>query len=330
MAASDLRSCFVTGGTGFIGSHLVDLLLSRGVEVRCLVRDPDRLGWLQGRPVQVVRGDLFSEAALSEGADGVDAVFHLAGVTAARRGSDYLRINAMGCLPVAQAALTAPRSLKVFVYVSSLAVAGPSVPGRARVETDPPAPVTDYGLSKLEGERLLRAQAGLPLVVVRPPTVYGPRDRGLLEFFRLARMGMLPLANPKADLSLIHAVDLAHGLVLAAEKGAIGQAYYLAAEPPVRSVELPALLAGALGRSVRGVRIPRGLLWSVAAASEGWAAVAGRAAIFNRQKARELAASGWVCSAAKAGRDLGFTCRIGHAEGLRSTAEWYRSRGWIR
>lgn len=329
MPFRDIRSCFVTGGTGFIGSHLVDHLLSGGSEVRCLVRDRRRLRWLQGKPVFLLEGDLRSSEVLKEGAAGVDAVFHLAGLTAARNREEYFSVNVDGCVSAARSCLSASPPPGVFLFMSSLAAIGPVRTGKPMDRGREPRPVTDYGRSKLEAERQLAEMEGLPVVVIRPPAVYGPRDREVFPLFRLAAKGVVPIFNPEARLNLIHVEDLAKGLIAAGSRGIPGETYFLAHPETVIGSRLPELMGEALGRKVRGFRIPGAMLKTAAAVSEMWGVLSGRMPVFNRGKVKELTAPGWVCDLEKSEKDLGFNATIGAVEGFRKTVLWYREQGWM-
>ncbi len=177
----DGAAALVTGATGFIGSHLVEVLVSRGWRVRCLVRRPAELP----EGAEAVHGDL-AGAGLERAAAGVEVVFHLAGVTKARRAREYYEGNARGTAALVEACAGVPR----FVHVSSLAAVGPSADSVPLTEDAEPAPFTHYGKSKLEAERIVRASAlGERAVIVRPPVVYGPRDTDVLHFFRAAARG---------------------------------------------------------------------------------------------------------------------------------------------
>ncbi|NOY87359.1 MAG: NAD-dependent epimerase/dehydratase family protein [Deltaproteobacteria bacterium] len=330
MIDRDIRSCFVTGGTGFIGSHLVDHLLKQGVKVRCLVRRPSKLRWLAGRPVQIIQGDLASDEALAAGVAGVDAVFHLAGLVAAGSREEYFRVNADGCRSLVKAVGLSGGKTTVLVYVSSLAASGPSEADGEVTEEDSPAPITSYGMSKLEGERALEAASGRPIVIVRPPAVYGPRDREILPFFRMGNRGFFPIINSGARISLVHVEDLAKGIYRAACYGGPGEAYFITGHETVRISDMPRFLSEALGKKVRGVRISPALVSVAAGLSEAWGRIRGRMPVFNRDKARELAAPGWVCSSAKALRDLSFQAEISIKDGFSQTARWYRENNWIR
>lgn len=329
MSSREIRTCFVTGGTGFIGSHLVDRLLQRGCDVRCLVRDRSRLRWLHGKPVTIIEGELGLKSVIQEAASGTDAVFHLAGVTAAGSTEEYLEINAEGCRSVAEAALKAGQPPGVFIYMSSLAALGPGLPGEIISEQQAPHPVTDYGRSKLEGERVLAGMGPLPLVVVRPPAVYGPRDREILPLFKLASKGILPIFNSDARISLIHVEDLVTGVINAARKGRLGEAYFLTHPTPVDAVVLPKFFSEAMGRKVRTFNVPFAMLKAAAVLSESWGRISGKMPVFNRDKVNELAASDLVCAWGKAQREIDFTARIGLGEGLSETTRWYREQRWL-
>src|SRR2546427_2447809 len=238
---------FVTGGTGFVGAHLVKALCARGDRVTALVRRPalaQRLGW--SSDVRLVPGDLDSEAALREGCAGADVVYHVAGKIAARNAADFMATNRDGTANVLEAARDG--GARRLLFVSSLAVAGPTTPGHPIDETRPPAPITDYGRSKLAAEVLVRATP-LAWTIVRPPVAYGEWDRGTLKIFQLARRGVVPVfGDGSQELSVIHAQDLARSLIVAATSPAAAGRIYFAAHPTTTSSRELVLAAGrALG-----------------------------------------------------------------------------------
>jgi nucleoside-diphosphate-sugar epimerase len=133
----------VTGATGFIGSHLVEALLQKGVQVRCLVRKTSDLSWLKNLPIEVFRGNCNDKASLEEAVKGVDQVFHLAGVTKAVEEKTYFEVNALGTENLIHACLENNPRLQKFVYVSSQAAAGPCQNGGKKRESDRCEPVSD-------------------------------------------------------------------------------------------------------------------------------------------------------------------------------------------
>jgi nucleoside-diphosphate-sugar epimerase len=267
-------------------------------------------------------------------------VFHLAGLVKALRTEDFLRVNAGGVESVAAAC--ADRAQRpVLIVVSSLAAAGPCAGDQPRVEGDSPAPVSAYGRSKLAGElAAARYATKLSISVVRPPIVFGPGDRGVLEMFRpIAQSGLhvVPCWEERR-VSLIHVADLVSLLLLAAEKGerlrpdgAPGQGvYFVAAEHDPTYAELGQAMAKALGRKrAIIVHMPGPLSRLVGLCGDALGRVRQRAGWVNSDKMAEALAGPWTCSSAKARRQLGYSPAATLAERLGETAQWYRQAGWL-
>ena len=319
---------FVTGGTGFVGAHLVQTLLARGAEVRCLVRNPAKalaLGW---RDVRLVRGDLDDAAALAEGCAGAELVFHLAGRISARDVREFMSANRDGTASVLEAASLQPPQR--FVLVSSLAAGGPTTPGHPIDEERRPAPVTPYGQSKLAAEIVVRAMP-FPWTIVRPPAVYGERDRETLKVFKLARRGLVPVfGDGSQELSVVYAGDLAAALVAAATSPGAARKVYYAAHPAVTtSAALVRAVGRAVGREPRLVPLPapvaRVMLWAIGSLAH----LAGRATVLSADKAAEFLAPAWTCRPDALMRDTGWSAATDLNAGLQRTADWYRREGWL-
>jgi len=314
-----------------VGGHLVEVLLADGQDVRCLLRQSSDTRWLEGLPVDRVTGGLEDIETLAAAAYGVDTVYHLAAVTKAPDSETYYRVNAAGTARLAELCrrrTTPPR----FVYVSSTAAVGPGKPGEAVCEEDKCNPVTDYGRSKLEGERELIKRADvLPFVIVRPPAVYGPRDRDMFIFFQLVNRGITPvLTGPERTLSVVYVKDLVRGIVLAAKSAGNGETFHIAHDVPVTWETFAGAVAGALGKNPVKVPIPPAVLWGAAALNEAGHRLLGKATIFNRQKVREMRQTSWVCDTSKSMERLGYRPACSLEESIGTTAAWYRDHGWLK
>lgn len=333
---------FVTGGAGFIGRHLVERLVKLGDEVSCLVGPDDDVEVFEEMGVTLRYGTLADPAGWADLCQSVEVVYHLKGTDQAADGAELRRVNVGGVARVADACAAAATP-PVLLLLSSLAAAGPSDAEQPLVETDPARPVSAYGRSKLEGEATARQRAGrVPITVVRPPVVFGEHDREMLELFRLADRGwsVNPGIRPQR-LSLVHAADLAHLMVTAAERGERlpgpdapeqpGRGIYYAGDDQRPTfADLAQLIAEALERGpVRVVKSPQALTFGVAAVAEAVARFRGRPAVLTIDKAREATAGSWMCSSKKARNQLALKWRMSLTERLRETAEWYRQAGWL-
>ncbi len=317
----------VTGGTGFIGGHLLERLCSLGEPVRCLAR-PKAAPRLLPAAVEAFPGDLATGAGVDQALDGVDTVIHLAGVTKALRPGDYYAGNAR----TTQTLVDALRGRAIhLVHVSSLAAMGPSRDGTPLDEDAEPRPLTHYGKSKLEAERIVRREAP-EAVIVRPPVVYGPRDTDVFQMLRsISRGWALALAGGERWFSAIYVADLVDGLIAAARpKQARGRTYFLAHPKPVSWSELAATAGAVMGRPVRVIAVPVPVALAVGWCAEWWARIAGVAGIVSREKVAEARCPCWTCDTARARRELAFEAPTPLSAGLALTLAWYKEAGWLK
>jgi nucleoside-diphosphate-sugar epimerase len=329
----DHLKVLVTGGTGFVGSHLVEALLRQGTEVRCLLRKGSGLRWLKGLSIEEVRGDCDDPESLREAVKDVDQVFHLAGVTKAVREETFFRVNALGTDNLIHACLERNARLQRFVYVSSQAAAGPCRNGRRKTESDECDPVSPYGQSKRLGEDLALAhQHEIPLVVLRPCAVYGPRDTDMFAYFKLVSRGIKPCFSGEGQYySLCYVEDVVQAILLAATgREAKGEIFFVSDGRTYRMEEIGDALAGAMETRAIRIRVPKAILFGIASFSESLSRISGKPSLISKGKAEEMAQCDWGCDIAKARTLLGFEPRIGLSEGARRTAEWYREENWLK
>lgn len=324
-----MPAAFLTGGTGFLGWHVAKALLSEGFRVRALARGaPSRRTGLEELAVELVPGDL-SGADLSKALSGCDAVVHVAGLVKARTLADYRAVNVGGTEKLlAAGAAVCPAAQ--FVYVSSQAASGPARDGHAVKEGDPPRPVSWYGISKLEGERAVERSWKGPWIVLRPGVLYGPRDRGLLTYFRMAEKGWVPVPAPSARVQVGPADDAALAVARAAGRPHLsGRVGFVCDPEPVSVRHLAASIARAGGRRVRFVPLPDPLVRLAGALETIRETVSRESRPFNADKAREMLAGDWLSDPTPMRRDLDLPVPPPLDTGLRATWDWYRQEGWI-
>ncbi len=322
----------VTGANGFIGSHLAEALLEKGYRVRCMVRRTSDLTHVEGLPVEWAYADVGAEEELHRACTGIDAVCHCAALTRALDREAFLRVNAGGTVALARACLAANPGLWRFLFVSSQAAAGPSQgAGDVVDETHSPRPVTWYGESKQAAEQALGELADrLPLTVVRPSAVFGPRDRDFFAYFDLVRRGLsLQLGRHPRQISLIYVRDLIDLLLRAlASEEAKGQTYF-GCGPAHSYRELSDSIARALDRRPLHLTLPEAVLTPMA----WWARLQGRLtgepALLNDQRIVDLRHRFWLCSGEKARRELGFEAQYDLDRAVQQTADWYLENGWL-
>jgi len=313
----------VTGGTGFIGSHLLERLSALGEGARALVRRPARLP----AGVESVTGELVTGAGLQEALQGVDTVIHLAGVTKALRTGDYYAGNAGATRNLAQAIAGRPIRL---VHVSSLAAIGPSADGAPVTEDTPPHPPVTYGKSKLQAEQVVR-QFAPEAVIVRPAVVYGPRDTDVFKLLQSISRGIVvEIAGGERRFSAIYVKDLVEGILAAARSPrAAGRSYFLAHPKTLSWGDLSTAAARIMRRTPRMLTIPLPFAMAVGACAEAVARLTGKPGIISREKIREARYPFWTCDTSRASQELNFTAPTAIEAGLAETLAWYKEAGWL-
>lgn len=323
----------VTGATGFVGSHVVDVLLERGHCVSFVARTTSNMRWLEGKPVTRVDGSLFDLHSLKTAVEGVDVVIHVAGLTSARNEAEFMRGNFDATQNLMDAVRAYRPSLKRFVHISSLAVSGPAHDEAHPITEEMSThPITAYGRTKLLAEQLVRATSDIPWTIIRPPAVYGQRDSAIFTFFQTVDKGLATFIGfGEKKLSLVHVRDLARGIVDAAfAPQAISQIYFISSDEFYTWPQLASLIGAILGkRRLFRVRLPHFLVLAIAGTVGFAGRVIGRPQVLDYEKGVDIIQSYWTCSTAKARKELGYRQEISLQDGLHQTIQWYKDKHWL-
>lgn len=321
----------VTGGAGFIGSHLIEALIRGGHDVVCVERPGASRRWLTDLDLAWVECGVHHETTLADLCSRADTVFHLAGLTEARSSAQFHAVNVQGTEHVLRAASNSGAAPHV-IMMSSLAAIGPCIAGDPLTPESAPRPLSAYGRSKLAAEVLMHAYADrVRGTIVRLPSVYGPRERGVLNFFKLVQRGIaLGIGSWDREMSMIYVDDVVTGLMAIAARKPNGIRTYCLAHPEVVSWRaFAATVARTLGRQPVLVSLPAAAARLVALGAEWAAAVRGCAALLNRGRVGELMQRRWVCDPTRALRELAFRPQFPIARGVPATAAWYREVQWL-
>lgn len=325
------RRVAVTGGAGFVGSHLVELLVARGYDVACLVLPGESTRYLDGLPVSFFEGSLLDRRSLAPFLEGSGAIVNVAGLTRAKTEAEFMAVNAHGAVNLVEAALSIGDGPRHIVSMSSLAAGGPCPEGTCLDEDDHPRPITPYGRSKAALESHLRAYEGrMASTFIRAPGVYGPRDRDFLQYFRLVRRGLRLIAGRRSVMSVLYVKTLVAAIADCLENPrSRGETFYIADEGEYDWDQLSEMMEAALGARTWRICVPDWAVSIAAAASDLVAPFVRKPPLLNRHKLLEMRQSRWVVSTAKAARVLGFKPAISTADAMAETARWYLAMGWL-
>ena len=297
----------LTGATGFVGQAVLDAAARSGIKVRALTRSHKTVR----EGVEWVEGNLHNKSALLELVDGADAVIHVAGLTNAPDPAEFHEANVVGTRNVLRAAQD--KDVRRFVFVSSLSAREPEL--------------SLYGKSKYEAEKWVAA-SGLDYTVVRPPAVYGPRDKDMFELFRAAQYGVVPVP-PKGHTSIIHVDDLAECLLALAPAGTASDALLEpddGREGGYEHGQMAKLIGKAMGKRVLAPHLPASVLGLGAKIDR---LMRGDQAKLTADRVGYMVYPDWVCSPDRGVPQDIWQPRISGPEGFEQTARWYEREGWL-
>lgn len=327
-----MNNILVTGANGFVGSHICEALFNRGYTVKALVRKTSNLANIKELPVQLIYGDLCDASSLPDAVRGVDVVINNAGLTKALKLDDFEKVNASGTKNILEAILQHNPGLRLFMQISSTAACGPAPSATPISEDHPPNPLTAYGRSKLNSERIaLSYKDKFPVIAFRPSAVYGPRDTEMLSFFKAVKFGIKPtFGGGDSYINFTYVKDLALAIIKAIEAETISSGVYFVMEKKAYAYsEAGDIISEVLGRKAIDINIPGPILSVAGKVAEEIARLQKKPMVFSSEKAREIVQRYWLFDSSKIERELGFESPTDFRTGVAETIAWYKKEGWL-
>jgi len=321
---------FLTGATGFLGSHGADRFSERGHQLSTLVRKSSHTDHLRSLGVTLVEGALPNAGRLAPALAGLDAVVHVAGAVQAKNRAEFLAVNEMGTRHLVQEALAADPPPKFFLHISTIAVHRPNAGNHFTLQPEECRPLSHYGESKRRAELALRDLSGkIPYAILRPPVLYGPRDREFLPLFKAVRFGIAPLlGRGRSRLSACYGPDVAEAMVRLTENPPPDGTIFTLDDGGIHTWrDLARAIGQAVGKSPTLLPCPKWLYYLAAAGSELKIKITGRPDVFTLNKMRELTAEPWVCGREKLKQHLNWVPMTPLLEGMRLTWRDYQEQG---
>ncbi len=326
-----MKIALITGASGFVGSHLVDLLIEKGFVVRCIVRNTSNLQWLKDKKIELFDCGLNDVDALKVALQNVSYVYHIAGVVKAKNLENFIVGNVTLTKNILDACLEA-NSIKKIIITSSLAAAGPSKIGFPLNEKLECKPVSLYGISKYEQEKLAKGYfTKLPIIIVRPPVVFGERETDVLEFIKTVKTGIIPIAGTNAkEISIIYVGDLVEKLLKLSLTDIKSEIFYTVGIEKMRWSELGKIVAKSLDKKAIKIVVPHFIIWFLCLLGEFYAKFSSKLLPLNLNKFAEIKQEAWTCSASKFNS---FFNECGNKDEIETqmqkTVNWYKENNWI-
>jgi len=316
----------IIGGTGFVGSHLVEEAWTRGLDVHITSRKQSSLKYVTGIPITNHQIDLFDEDAVRAliSTEQFDYIILSAGL-AHGSSEDLHKVNSAFGGKLCKLLIEENLEIKRLTYISSLSALGPAdYDVRGKLYTDStPRPITEYAKSKLQGEQLFQLYPVLPYTIVRPGVIYGPHDEKRLPLYKLIAKGWIPkVGKEEQNLSVIYVKDMARATLEVTLRGRIFKTYHLAHHEPVTTQQFLSRIAYILDVNPKHLTINKSILGLAALLNEGYCKIRSKQPYLTRQNAKEMIAYSWEADLSEL-KAMGFETQYSLAVGMKETMEWY-------
>lgn len=331
----------ITGATGFIGSHLAERLAKEGHNVRALVKKEENLPGkkikkenlelLESLKVEIVYGDLLDKKSLDNAIKGMEVLFHLAAIARPMAIPDklYFKVNEEGTKNLLEACKNNKKKIKKIIIMSSISAVGPSRDGNPVSENSKCIPADIYGWSKLAQEKVAKQYVkdyNLPIVLLRPPMVFGPRDFELLKLFKAVNKRFFPVSGKKECMEFLFVKNLVEACILAEKKGINGETYHISNGRHYSINEIVHSIESSCRKKVIPIKFPR---WSFVIAGyimEGFARILGFHPPFKHDTANWMTTKFWYSDISKAKKELKYIPKYSLEQGVKETVEYYKEK----
>ena len=331
------ETVFLTGASGFVGSHIAERLLKEGYKLKILLRESSSRKWLKDiidrDDVKIVNTNLLISAELIEVLRDVDYVIHSAGLTTAKSQEEFDNVNALPTKSLAEAALDLSKPLKKIILISSQSAAGPSHNSNPATEFSGSNPISMYGLSKLRGEKnLLRYANKLPITILRPSSVYGPRDTSFLKLFKMAQKKFfLQVSSNKKMVNYIHVDDFVNAIMLTIKNDrSLGKTYFVNDGNSYTWEETRHTLEKVFNHKIKSIPVPSSIAKIIAKCSNISSIFTGKLSILNTDKIKEMLAFNWNASSERIQKELEYKAKYDLESGFKQTLDWYKKENLVK
>jgi nucleoside-diphosphate-sugar epimerase len=320
----------LTGANGFVGSHIVEELVSNNYEVTCIVRKSSNLKWIENQPIQLKYGSLEDKQFLQEVILDADVVIHCAGIVRALEWKTYNEVNVIGTRKIIESVLENNINLKKFIFISSQAAMGPSFDGKIRKINDEENPISDYGKSKLLAEKEVKKLEGkIPYTIFRPSAVYGPRDKDIFTFFSMVNKHITPKTFSKHLIQLVFVKDIAKAILKSINvQSANNKTYYLADGKIYTWKDVADIISASNNITTITVPIFDLIFKIVGNIYEIIGNIVKKPQVLNKQKITEMLQTSWTCDNSEVVKDMDFEFE-NLENGSKITYNWYSTNKWF-
>ncbi len=328
----------ITGASGFIGSFLVETALQQGFEVYAGIRKTSSRAYLQQPNIHFIELNLSSKESLlhsiknfSEQNGNFNYIIHNAGITQARKKTDFFSINFECTKNIIDVFVELNMPIKKFVLISSLAAYGPGNKNFTPININHlQNPITAYGKSKLAAEKYLQSFQNFPYIIINPTAVYGPRDKDFLQFIQLINKGIEPyIGLNKQMISLIYVKDLANVVIEACSSALIHKSYIVSDGRSYNKEELGQYIKTMLNKKTVKIKIPSFFIQAIAFTIELLYSLFRKSPFLTTEKINEISSTNWLCNSDAVWHDLAIEPTYFLATGLNETIQWYKENNWI-